>query len=80
MKILMYHVVPGELTANELSSGNVKTLEGSAINVKVNSAANQVAVNDASVIQPNIQASNGVIHAVDEVLMPPNLNLSKLGQ
>ena len=43
MKILMYHVVPSELTANELSSGNVKTLEGSAINVKVNSAANQVA-------------------------------------
>ncbi|HCF29818.1 MAG TPA: hypothetical protein DEV81_22035 [Cyanobacteria bacterium UBA11049] len=80
MKILMYHVVPGELTANELSSGKLKTLEGSAINLKVNSAANQVAVNDATVIQPNIQASNGAIHAVDEVLVPPNLNLNKLGQ
>jgi uncharacterized surface protein with fasciclin (FAS1) repeats len=80
IKLLMYHVVPGNLSASELQSGKVKTLEGSAVNVKVNSAANQVALNDASVTQPNIQTSNGIIHAVDEVLVPPNLNLSKLGQ
>jgi uncharacterized surface protein with fasciclin (FAS1) repeats len=77
-RILMYHLVPGELTASELKSGEVKTVEGSAVNVKVNSAANQVRVNDARVLQPNIRASNGVIYAVNEVLLPPNLDLSQL--
>lgn len=76
-RILMYHVVPGEVTSSELKSGEVKTVEGSAVNVKVNSAANQVTVNDTSVIQPNIQANNGVIHAVDKVLLPPNLDLGQ---
>ena len=77
-RILMYHLIRGKLTARELQSGEVKTVEGSPVNVKVNSATNQVRVNNASVIQPNMQASNGVIHAVNEVLLPPNLDLSQL--
>lgn len=77
-RILMYHLIRGKLTARELQSGEVKTVEGSPVNIKVNSATNQVRVNDASVIQPNMQASNGVIHAVNEVLLPPNLDLSQL--
>lgn len=79
-KILRYHMVPGALTASELQSGEVQTVEGNAVNVKVNADANQVTVNNASVIQPNIQASNGVIHAVDEVLLPPDVNLDELSQ
>lgn len=78
MRILMYHVVPGERTAQELSAGEVKTLANRPLNVQINPAQNQIAVNDARVIQPNMQASNGVIHAVNEVLIPPNVDLSKL--
>uniref|UniRef100_A0A0C1RPK6 Beta-Ig-H3/fasciclin n=1 Tax=Tolypothrix bouteillei VB521301 TaxID=1479485 RepID=A0A0C1RPK6_9CYAN len=80
VRILRYHVVPGEITANELNGGELKTLANRPINVKINRESNQISVNDASVVQPNIQASNGVIHAVDEVLLPPNLNLNKLGR
>ncbi|MBD2437552.1 fasciclin domain-containing protein [Nostoc sp. FACHB-110] len=77
LKILRYHVVPGQLTTSQLSSGELKTSEDTPVNIKVNSANNQIAVNDATVIQPNVQASNGVIHVINEVLIPPNLNVSQ---
>jgi uncharacterized surface protein with fasciclin (FAS1) repeats len=76
--ILMYHVVTGERTATELSDGELNTLADRPLNVQVDPAQNQILVNDARVIKPNIQASNGVIHAVNKVLLPPNLNLGKL--
>ncbi len=73
IKLLRYHVVPGQLTSTELSSGQVKTIEDQTVNVQVDTANNQIAVNDAQVIQANVQASNGVIHAINQVLIPPNL-------
>lgn len=78
MQILMYHLVPGQQTAKELSAGELKTLAERPVNIQIDPAGNQISVNDARVVQPNIQASNGVIHAINEVLLPPNLNLSKL--
>lgn len=78
MQILMYHLVPGQQTAKELSAGELKTLAERPVNIQIDPAGNQISVNDARVIQPNIQASNGVIHAVNEVLLPPNLDLSNL--
>lgn len=75
IRILRYHVVLKQLTANELSSGEIKTLGDNPINVQVNTGANQISVNNAQVVQPNIQASNGVIHAINTVLIPPNLTL-----
>ena len=78
IRILTYHVVPGELTASQLQAGELKTLADRPVNIQINPAQNQVAVNDVSVVQPNIQASNGVIHAVNQVLLPPNVNLEKL--
>ncbi|WP_231510423.1 fasciclin domain-containing protein [Fischerella sp. PCC 9605] len=74
-QVLTYHVVPGNLTAEQLQSGEVKTLANNPVNVQVDQATNQVRVNNASVTQPDIQASNGVIHVVDQVIVPPNLNL-----
>ncbi|MBE9189120.1 fasciclin domain-containing protein [Gloeocapsopsis crepidinum LEGE 06123] len=74
-RILQYHVVPGEVTSDQLQSGEVATAEGNPVNVQVDAAADQVRVNDATVTQPDIQASNGVIHAIDSVILPPNLNL-----
>jgi uncharacterized surface protein with fasciclin (FAS1) repeats len=73
IRILRYHVIPGELTANELSEGELKTFDGVPVNIQVDSATNQVTVNNASVVQPNIQATNGIIHAVNQVLIPPNI-------
>ncbi|BAZ09011.1 beta-Ig-H3/fasciclin [Calothrix sp. NIES-4071] len=77
IRILRYHVVPRQLTANELSEGEFKTLGDNPVNVQVNTGANQISVNNAQVVQPNIQASNGVIHAINTVLIPPNLTQSQ---
>lgn len=71
VQILTYHVVPARVQSTELQPGEVKTVEGGAVNVKT--SGNEVTVNDARVVQPDIQASNGIIHAIDRVLLPPNL-------
>jgi len=78
MQILMYHIAPGQQSAKELSAGELKTLADRPVNIQIDPAQNQISVNDARVVQPNIQASNGIIHAVNEVLLPPNLDLSQL--
>ncbi len=72
LKLLTYHVVPGKVLSSDLKSGEVKSLEGGAINVKVDPASG-VTVNDARVTQADITASNGVIHAIDNVILPPDL-------
>ena len=69
VKILTYHVVSGKKTANTLQSGETKTLEGAPVEVKVTPSG--VMVNDAKVVKADIQASNGVIHVIDRVIMPP---------
>ena len=68
--ILLYHVVPGNVTAKQvmkLNGRTVKTLEGGAIKV---STTDGVTVDDVRVTKTDIQASNGVIHVIDTVLMP----------
>jgi uncharacterized surface protein with fasciclin (FAS1) repeats len=72
LKILTYHVVPGKVLSTDLKSGEVKSLEGGAINVKVDLSTG-VTVNDAKVTQADITGSNGVIHAIDQVILPPDL-------
>lgn len=74
-QILNYHVVPGELTADQLQSGQVETVAGQPVNVQVDQSANQVRVNEATVTRPNLQANNGVVHIVDRVILPPDVNL-----
>ncbi|MBW4488402.1 MAG: fasciclin domain-containing protein [Trichocoleus desertorum ATA4-8-CV12] len=71
VKILTYHVVPGEVTSSQLKSGEVATVEGSPVTVNVDGGG--VMVNKATVVQPDIQASNGFIHVVDTVILPPTL-------
>ncbi|WP_414545162.1 fasciclin domain-containing protein [Nostoc sp. CCY0012] len=72
VKLLTYHVVSGTVLSGDLKSGEVKSVEGGAITVKVD-AANGVMVNDANVVQADIKGSNGVIHAIDQVILPPDL-------
>ena len=71
VKILTYHVVEGENTSSSLKSGDTKTLEGDTVSVNVSSGG--VTVNDAKVIQPDIKATNGVIHVIDKVIVPNDL-------
>ncbi|BAU09654.1 beta-Ig-H3/fasciclin [Leptolyngbya sp. NIES-3755] len=66
-RILAYHVVPGELTSKQLRNGNLKTLGGG---VSVDVTPGRVIVNDARVVQADLLASNGVIHAIDRILLP----------
>ncbi|MBW4573378.1 MAG: fasciclin domain-containing protein [Tolypothrix carrinoi HA7290-LM1] len=72
LKVLRYHVVKGQLLSTDLKSGEVKSVEGGAINVKVDPAAG-VTVNEAKVTKADIRGSNGVIHAIDQVILPPSL-------
>ncbi len=75
LKVLRYHVVPNQITPNELKPGELQTLEQKPVNVKIDPTSNQVAVNDATV-QANVQASNGVVYAIDKVLVPPDVSLA----
>jgi len=69
--ILLYHVIPGELPSTALKSGPVKT--ASELTAFVNVSGSGVKVNDSNVTTANVDASNGVIHVIDKVLLPPNI-------
>jgi PGF-CTERM protein len=67
--VLTYHVVPGAVMSSDLKDGmSVKTVEGSDVKIAISPAG--VMVNNAKVIQPDIMASNGVIHVIDSVILP----------
>lgn len=68
--VLTYHVVSGDVRARDLETGSVESLNG-GLSIAV--ASNSVIVNNASVIQADVVASNGVIHAVNRVLLPEGL-------
>ncbi len=72
LKILRYHVVDGSVLSSDLKAGEVKSIEGGPISVKIDGKKG-VMVNDARVIKPDIKGSNGVIHAIDKVILPPDL-------
>jgi transforming growth factor-beta-induced protein len=67
--VLLYHVVSGTVLASDLKNESIKTVEGA--NVKVTITGTKVMINNATVITPNVIASNGVVHIIDTVLMPP---------
>jgi uncharacterized surface protein with fasciclin (FAS1) repeats len=69
-QVLSYHVTKGKVTSNQLQTGTVDMLYGG---VAVNVTPERVIVNNASVTNANIAASNGVIHAVNRVLLPAQL-------
>ena len=68
--VLLYHVAKGKLTAAQVSRrSSITTLEGATVRIKV--AGRTVKVNNARVVKPDVAASNGVIHAINRVLIPP---------
>lgn len=74
-QVLTYHVLEGEVPAADVTTGEVPTAAGTPISIQVDEATGDVMVNEAMVITPDIQASNGVIHAIDQVILPPGLTL-----
>ena len=68
-KILTYHVVSGKMEAAHLKDGQeLTTVEGSKLKVTVKGG--EVTIGNAKVVTANIEASNGVIHVIDKVLLP----------
>lgn len=70
--ILKYHVIPGKVMAADvvkLDGKNVKTVEGSTAKISVKDGC--VMINDAKVVKTDIETSNGVIHVIDTVILPP---------
>jgi uncharacterized surface protein with fasciclin (FAS1) repeats len=73
--ILNYHVVLGHVMANDLKAGEVMTLQGGTLTSTPSSSTN-VRVNAARVVKADLVASNGVIHAIDAVILPKNWRLT----
>ena len=67
--VLTYHVVPGKVMAADVKNGNSKTVNGA--NIALSKAGEFVTVEDAMVQTADISATNGVVHVVDSVLIPP---------
>lgn len=66
--VLTYHVVPGKVMSGDLSDGmTAATVQGGDVTIDLDSG---VMVNDANVVQADIETSNGVIHVIDKVILP----------
>jgi uncharacterized surface protein with fasciclin (FAS1) repeats len=68
--ILTYHVVPGAVRAEQVTKlDQAKTVNGAM--VKVTTKGGKVTINDATVVKADTAASNGIIHVIDKVILPP---------
>ena len=75
VKILTYHVVSGMVMAADVTDSDVATVEGQTIKL---ATMGGVTVNGATVVAADVMASNGVIHAIDAVILPPDVDVAKL--
>lgn len=66
--VLLYHVVSGQVMAEDVAPGMVETVGGQSFEITIE--GDEVMVNDAKVTQTDVMASNGVIHVIDAVLLP----------
>jgi len=68
--ILSYHVVPGNVSAREvMEMTSAKTADGAML--RIGMMGDRVMINDANVVKADVRASNGIVHVIDSVLMPP---------
>lgn len=76
--ILKYHVIAGKVTlADALAAGEGKTLQGAKVGAKF--VDGRVLINSAQLLKADIPASNGIIHVIDSVLLPPDSVTEPLG-
>lgn len=70
-QILLFHVLPGKVMAEDVTDGmQATTQQGKAVNFEV--ANGDIKVNGANVVVPDLEATNGVVHAIDAVILPPS--------
>jgi uncharacterized surface protein with fasciclin (FAS1) repeats len=69
VSVLTFHVLPGKVMAADVKNGNAKSVQGA--NLALAQAGTFVTVEDAVVQQADVPATNGVIHIIDKVLIPP---------
>jgi uncharacterized surface protein with fasciclin (FAS1) repeats len=67
--VLTYHVIAGKVMAADVKNGNVKTVNGA--NLALAKAGTFVTVEEALVQQADVPVTNGVVHVIDKVLLPP---------
>ena len=68
--ILSYHVVPGNVTASQvMAMTSAKTADGAML--RIETMGDRVMINGANVVKADVRASNGIVHVIDSVLMPP---------
>lgn len=68
--ILKYHVVPNRVGSDDLKTGPLDTMNGG---LAVRRLPDRVVINDGSVTEPDMSASNGVIHGINRVMIPPSV-------
>jgi len=73
VKILTYHVIPGKVLSADITPGEATTVEGSTLELAVEGEV--VKVNQATVITADVKGSNGVIHVIDQVILPADVSL-----
>lgn len=72
VQVLTYHVVSGKVLSTDLSDGmKAKTVQGSDIKVGIDGST--VKINNATVKAADVKASNGVVHIIDQVILPPGM-------
>lgn len=74
-KILLYHVVEGKVLAADVVDGDVPTAEGQSVTLQTGEF---ITVNGSKVVVADIVTSNGVIHGIDAVLLPPDVDIDAL--
>jgi uncharacterized surface protein with fasciclin (FAS1) repeats len=69
--VLTYHVLPGKVMSDDVIGKRVETATVQGANVVVAGIAGVYVNNNAKVVQADVEASNGVIHVIDRVILPP---------
>lgn len=75
VKILTYHVLPGNVKAADVRDGDVASVQGGTVKL---GTMNGVTVNNANVVNPDNSSNNGVVHIIDAVILPSDVDLSLL--
>ena len=79
VSVLTYHVVSGETASSDLSDGmQVTTVEGSNAEVMLKDGG--ASIEGAKVVTPDVQASNGIVHIIDAVILPPSMTNTAQGE
>jgi len=81
LEVLRYHLVAGSLSTLEMTSGDIVSLQGSPISIEIAETDNLLEllkVNGKFSLMPNIEATNGRIHVINWIMLPPGIDLDSL--